>query len=558
MNRFVGGLIVGAVALAALGCGSDGGDVGRIQLLEAELETVRLEAQEAEREAEAQREAREAALAAEAAAQAAARQEEAAREQAEQQRDAAQEQISDAQAAAAAAQASAQEAQARAAEIERRREASQRAQYLQAAFPAAAVAVGNSGVTITAPRSGALGIQRGTRFRPATLGGAGLRSVTMPLAQGGDPGKAVVYTDRELSRPLMQHFDDLRDRTNDPSRFNLGHVDIALGTAPVDGSIPHQADAARWRIDHGITPVAGEDDGDPATPVTPVTPLTGAETANTKEVDTHPGYLYGFPGDFVCSGGTNCQVRIVPDFVDADAPVNGEFPVQSVAVTATSGTLHFRPRGSPSIQLWDSGPVGPDLEYMVFGYWREDPRSPASPYRADVFAEVFSTSGMSQALPGESDIYAEYDGIAVGMYVEQEQNDPIDTHRQGEFVADVYLELNGAPLNAATSTTLTGTIDDFVTTPTGGSAPPESSERWVVELNSGGVVVLNNQSGSMSDESGWRHAFVPAHEHAVSAVPPAVTGTFVARHGTISLADRTPDRVDFDALHIVGAFGAHR
>ena len=197
MNRFVGGLIVGAVALVALGCGSSGDSgTSRIRLLEAELETVRLEAQEAEREAEAQREAREAALAAEAAAQAAARQEAAERLEAEQQRDAAQEQIDDAQAAAAAAQASAAEAQAQAAEIIRVREASQRAQFFQAAFPTATIAdppdMDTAGVMMNSPVRGRLDVTRGG-WRASTLGGSGIRSTTLPLASSANTGKTVVY-----------------------------------------------------------------------------------------------------------------------------------------------------------------------------------------------------------------------------------------------------------------------------------------------------------------------------------------------------------------------------
>ena len=199
---------------------------------------------------------------------------------------------------------------------------------------------------------------------------------------------------------------------------------------------------------------------------------------------------------------------------------------------------------------------------MVFGYWREDPKSPASPYddgAIGVFAQVFEGTG-SLALPGT--ISATYRGTAVGMYVEQELSDPIDTHRQGEFVANAILTVDGTP------ETITGTIRDFTVTPTGGSAMPHRSERWVVRLmdQAGATpIVLNNESGTTMGD--WAHGYVKAHEYAgydssesdaARSIPTGVTGTFNARIGTISRTDQHVDDIDQDALHIIGAFGAHR
>ena len=58
--------------------------------------------------------------------------------------------------------------------------------------------------------------------------------------------------------------------------------------------------------------------------------------------------------------------------------------------TGTDAILYFKPSGSPTLQLYDGGLVGADTEYMVFGYWREDPRSPAADYQVRAFARVFS------------------------------------------------------------------------------------------------------------------------------------------------------------------------
>ena len=75
---------------------------------------------------------------------------------------------------------------------------------------------------------------------------------------------------------------------------------------------------------------------------------------------------------------------------------------------------------------------------MVFGYWREDPTSPAAAYNVGVFAQAFSEA-TPNGLDMPSTFTATYDGTAVGMYVEQDPNNAVDTHRQGEFTADVHL-----------------------------------------------------------------------------------------------------------------------
>ena len=464
-----------------------------------------------------------------------------------------------AQQQATAAQQQAATAVARASEVEGSREASQRAQYLQAAFPVLDTGQPtlSSLVEITVPSRGRLAIKHGG-FRDATLGGSGLRSVTMPLASTVNTGKTVVYTDRELSRPLLDHYDSLRD-SGDMTRFGLtGDLAIAGGT------IPHVATpqvSTMWRIAHGVpTSVAAQDNSaDP--PVANVLPDT-AEAARPARA-SYTGHLHGLSGSFVCGGVSGCLVQVTPDYGDSGDPddiTNGRFTLQSVAiaavappgVTTTGSTLYFRPSAGATLQLYEGGPDGADLEYMVFGYWREDPLSPASPYDNDaigVFAEVFSGTG-SQDVPAVADITATYRGTAVGLYVEQEQSDPIDTHRQGEFVANAILTVDG------TTNPLSGTIRDFRTTPTAGSASPESSERWVVQLVSGGAVVLNNQSGT--SVGGWNHAYVQAHQHASDATPLGITGVFNAHLGDIARDPALVNRVAGDSLHIIGAFGAHR
>ena len=500
--------------------------------------------QQAAAEAEAEEAARQQA-AAEAAAEEAARQQAAAEAEAE-----AEEEEAARQRAAAAAAEAARQAAARELEEARQQalnqEANQRAEKLKMAFPGAAVPADGTFPPVTASSSpvsvaaarGSLKLTRGGHAA-ATLSGTGIRTATMALTSGGDSGKTVVYTDRELSRPLLEHFGARRDPM-DMTRLSLT-APLAL---PGAGTIPHPQTSTQWRITHGVpTSVAGVD----ITPDDTTDPLTLPEgAADAKTAASYAGTLYGKSGRFVCGGVDGCQVSVDPTYNTTIE--NGRFALASVEVTATAPTgtpvLYFKPSGSPSLQLYEDGPVRADNEYMVFGYWREDPTSPAANYNAGVFAQAFS-EGTPKGLP--TSFTATYDGTAVGMYVEQDPNNAVDTHRQGEFTADVHL--------TASETAVSGTIDDFVTTPTGGSAAPRTSARWVVTLGDtpAGTAASNAEIKSLPGErnGSWLPVFVQANEHAADTtpgtagtIPPAITGTFNTRI------------VDF--VHLLGAFGAEK
>ena len=417
-------------------------------------------------------------------------------------------------------------------------EASQRAQNFRAAFPG-----GGSNAALTAipapaaplaitPNRGSLRITRGGHGA-GTISGSGMRSTTLNLTSGGDTGKTVVYTDRELSRPLLEHFGSVRNAT-DVTMFDL-NPPIALPT-----TIPHftttPPSTTVWRIAHSaatsVTDITTDTDNDGT---------TDAIQNNTRTAASVTGYLHGLPGRFVCAGGTNCQVQVVPAY--AGTPVNNRYALQNLAITATSGTLHFRPNAGSTLQLYQGGPVGPDTEYMAFGYWREDPTNAAGAYQFNVFAEAFaSASAVTAGFTGT----ATYDGIAVGAYVEHDPNDPVDTYRQGEFTADVFLQATATPVALSTTS---GTIDDFVTTPTGGSAAPSTAGRWVLTLVGGGTVQLNLAGGGANTEGNWTVAPVSHHAsvaNASSTPNPAVTGVFNARINNPAL----------NSVHLTGAYGA--
>ena len=516
-QRFAFGVVVTGICLVLMGCGG-GVSKSEHNALQAELDAAKqdlMDEQAARRQAEADEQAAEAARrqaeADEQAAEAARRQAEADEQAAEAARKAAAEELEEAQ----------QQAQSR--------EANQRAEKLKEAFPGggasgdlAAITVATASPVAVAAARGSLSLTR-PGYSTATLSGTGVRTATLSLTSGGDSGKTVVYTDRELSRPLLVHYGELRD-SNDLTRF-------ALTTAPL--TLPANVLVSPiWKISHGVPTSLNAVDGNSADndPNDPDTTLrddlpAGANDPRTKT--SYTGTLHGKSGSFVCDGTTSCDVQITPVYGDLD---DGKFPLSSVAVAATDGgALYFKPSGSQTLQLYEGGPVGADSEYMVFGYWREDPTSPAADYNVGVFAQAFTPHTATD------NITATYDGTAVGMYVEQDPNNAVDTHRQGEFTADVFLEVS----NAAPST-ISGTIDDFETTPTGGSAEPRTSARWIVTLAADNSALIGSLPGERSGS--WEHTFVRAHEYAADDTPPAVTGTFNTRI--------------LDFVHLRGAFGA--
>ena len=452
----------------------------------------------------------------------------------------------------------------------------------------------------------------GTLSGISNRSGSWIRSTTLNLISGADDGKTDVYTDRELRRPLLEHFGQYRDsavpaqidadETGGPTLVSLGTAvtDITGGSAtPSTGvSFSHRLSttlsATAHTKDGRIVPSSelatiraqvrtdnpqnqGESAADYATRLTPlisaalanadiVGPMdgvgdnaVGTDRMLIAEEDSFSGTVHGVGGQFLCKGG-GCMITVTGTYNDnvdsSTTPTENDLASLTIA---SVGGLYFRPSStSGALSLCDDATrctAGTDQQYMVFGYWREDPTSAAAPYVVGVFAEAFN-GGSPQALP--STLTATYDGTAVGMYVEQDPNDPVDTHRQGEFIADVDLRIDGTPADGDAQTTLSGTIDDFVATPTGGSAAPRTADRWVVDLcggdctgagvGTGATAVISTLSGVKTGT--WAPTFVRAHVNAATTTgtldpaPPAVTGTF--------------ETGITDFVQLLGAFGAQK
>ena len=434
-------------------------------------------------------------------------------------------------------------------------EATQRAERLLAAFggpadtpagtPVTALALTDSPVTITVPRPSSMRLVRGG-YSTATLSGTGLRSATMALTGTGDSGKTVIYTDRELTRTLLDYYSNAK-ASAEAVEFRVdgtagagtaGLITIGTGGQNVaDSVVTTKGIPAYVSVSHGLggsvsataktqngAIYTGDDAGD-------------ATRTLTREAASFSGSVHKVGGTFRCTGATNCMVTATGTYVDndPDAVTTDENKLNAVILSVPGAAeLVFRPSSAAAtVSLCDDSVLctaGTDIQYMKFGYWREDPVSPAGTYRFQAFAEIegADASGVPTAT---------YDGTAVGSYVEKDPSAAVDTYRQGDFVADVDLTADG--------TNVFGTIDDFVATPTGGSSAPKTASRWVVTLAPGansGNVTLNLPGGS-ADDGQWATAFVDRHGNArADAVFPAVVGVFDARI--------------LNSVAIVGAFGA--
>ena len=416
-------------------------------------------------------------------------------------------------------------------------EANQRAQNLKEAFERGELAGTlttpldldnfDSPVDITAPTRGRLTLERGGH-RTATLSGSGRRSATLTLTSGGDTGKTVVYTDRELTRPLLDHYGEFKDP--DAPQFNAQNGGAGLITTTTTDVTEITGVSVTHRLRSSLSGTTLTANG---AIVTDSDVGASEERSLTITDDSFSGSVHGVSGQFRCDGAAGCMITVTGTYhnnVDSSSTAT-ENRLDTVTMSLDGGMLYFRPSSATaSVSLCGDSArctAGDDEEYMMFGWWREDPSSAAGDYDFGIFAEVEGTP--------PTGVTATYDGDAVGMYVEQDPNNAVDTHRQGEFTADVFLRADDGDVS--------GTIGDFVTRPTGGSSAPRTADRWLVRLNQNNSAIIDNLAGVKSGY--WARAFVPPHDNAATGTePPAVVGAFNTR---------------IDAfLHLVGSFGANK
>ena len=373
--------------------------------------------------------------------------------------------------------------------------------------------------------------------------GRGIRSAgRWSLTSGADSGKTVVYTDRELTRPLLDHYGEFKDARAPQFNAVTAEVIEILGDSGTDVT-----EITGVSVSHGLrsslsatTRTLGGSILPANTPVldgVPPEEPTDDDRVLTDMDDSFSGSVHGVSGRFLCAGADGCMITVRGTYNRNVEMVStsDENRLDMVTMSVDAGMLYFRPSSAmATVSLCDDRAqctAGTDGEYMLFGWWRENPSSAAAAYKVDIFADVVGT-------PATNNIAATYDGTAAGMYVEQDPNNAVDTHRQGEFTADADLSYDG--------TNVSGTIDDFVTTPTGGSAAPRTADRWVVTLedafmNGSGDAKIFSLPGERFGK--WGHAFVPLHDDAAANTDaPTVVGAFNTRI--------------LDFVHLIGSFGA--
>ena len=431
--------------------------------------------------------------------------------------------------------------------------ANQNAENLLAAFGTVATVsdvINPSPVTMAVLRKNSLTLEH-SGYRDATLSGTGLRSVTMARTAGA--GKTVFYTDRELSRPILDHYGE--HKLANSAQFRI--VDATVLTTAQLGDVTANTFPSHVSVTHGLKGSLGAGDYTEGGKVVRsdtvgAAPPTGDTRALGEPVDSIPGSVHEVSGSFRCAAtdGTSCKVTATGTY-NADSPnevTATENKLNTVAITPADGTLYFRPTSPAAVVSLCADLVqctaGDDMEYMAFGYWRRDPAG-VGVYDFSTFADVSHPGDTNPAAFPTDVVYPLfYDGKAVGAYVEKDPTATTDVYRQGEFVATVSLKKTSGALEE-----LSGTISGFTTTATGGSTAPRGAGRWVVTLIDDGTLNLNVPGGgrvtSTATENttggGWGHEFVPAHGDAEDMTPPAVVGAFDAR---------APD------VAIVGAFGA--
>ena len=173
-----------------------------------------------------------------------------------------------------------------------------------------------------------------------------------------------------------------------------------------------------------------------------------------------------------------------------------------------------------------------DAQFITFGWWQERPALVDGTYQAAVFADITPSTAYSGASGS-----AEYEGPAVGLYVDGTSEGGTTIYESGDFTATTILRatFSGAGVGVE------GDVTNFRTT--------HGTKNWHVKLNKPNdnrVYTAEIVQAGTSSTGTWTHEFLARHGNVDEgdAQPIAVTGRF-----DVSIPN---------VRHIVGAFGAHR
>lgn len=497
-SRFWMAALLGFVLIAASACSSSS-DNARVTDLEEELQAEQELREEAERKAAEEVEKREAEEEARKLAEAEAEEERRKAEQAEEE-------------AERKAEEAERQAEQQIQEQAQTLEANQRAQGLLDAF--GSLSATTALTSFTAPPEAAVSVATRNRLTFGPSPGqpsstrSGFRYIKV-MDTFGRTRTSAIYTDRELSRRLLDHYGAHLEGTRQINVADAGITVSNLVATNSEASLSGNGNVPRR---------------EPTTAYVSPPSLTSL-----------PGAVHGQAGTFRCTG-TDCLITLTPTYTDHDSNVDTTNELTTLAMTST-GTLVFEP-GTASIPLCgdNTACAFDDTEYMVFGYWIEDPESAVGTYAVSPFAQVFEGASLA-TFPNSGQ--ARYTGAAVGVYVESAPFGSTDIDkRQGEFEASVSL-------TADFGGTVGGWISGFRTNPRSGSAAPRTSN-WRVTLadvSTAATVTASATIDGLGGSGNWAAQFVQARADAASPEPSAIVGVF---------------NTSGPSLHIVGAFGAEQ
>ena len=340
--------------------------------------------------------------------------------------------------------------------------------------------------------------------------------------------KTVVYTDREKTRTFANHYassiaSNVGGTTSNP-RFQHTTWAPAADNLDLLGNDVMTYVSKPSRGGHPST-IANDAANNPA----------------NRIVSSLSAKVHGVSGRYGCynnASGQACNVIVAATYdVPSDDPT-GRKELTSLAIKPEpNGMLYFDP-GSGTISLLNvpkpGAPRTTDRQYMTFGWWQESPAMSDGAHQAAVFA------GTTGAYTGTLTGSAEYEGPAVGLYVDRTSEGGTTVYESGDFTATTILRATFT----GTDTGVQGDVTNFRTT--------HGTKNWHVRLNPTSASPANAtgtaeivQAGT-SSEGMWER-------------------TFLARHGMVDEDDEQPIAVTgrFDVSipnlrHIVGAFGAHR
>ena len=334
--------------------------------------------------------------------------------------------------------------------------------------------------------------------------------------------KTVVYSDREKSRSFANHYanfinDDVGGTTSNPRFANSAWIGDLLGRASIVSN-PSRG---------GHPTLIAADANDPA----------------ARLVSTLSARVHGVTGHYGCYDSTTnaaCKVNVAAAYIDVGGTTDTRKELATLTISPEgAGALYFDP-GSGTISLLNvaktGAPATTDAEYITFGWWQERPALADGTYSAAVFAAV--SSGETYAI-GTGTGSAEYQGPAVGLYVDRQSDGSETTYESGDFTATAILRatFSGGPVGVE------GDVTNFRTT--------HGARNWHVKLEfnadgSAGTAEIV-QAGITNSTGEWEATFLNRHDNVAVGVddqPIAVTGRFDASIPNVR--------------HIVGAFGAHR